>query len=76
MADGIRQGDDAVIDDKKGAFPFWVALNLVDIYFFFAGQAVLLIIYFFCMAAGRTRRSGTGSICPIPRRGSCCWRRQ
>ena len=30
----------------------------------------------FCMAAGRTRRSGTGSICPIPRRGSCCWRRQ
>ena len=68
--------DDAVIDDKKGAFPFWVALNLVDNYFFFAGQAVFLIIYFFCMAAGRTRRSGTGSICPISRRGSCCWRRQ
>ena len=45
--------DDAVIDDKKGAFPFWVALNLVDNYFFFAGQAVFLIIYFFCMAAGR-----------------------
>ena len=34
--------DDAVIDDKKGAFPFWVALNLVDNYFFFAGQAVFL----------------------------------
>ena len=50
--------DDAVIDDKKGAFPFWVALNLVDNYFFFAGQAVFLIIYFFCMAAGRRYELG------------------
>ena len=50
--------DDAVIDDKKGAFPFWVALNLVDNYFFFAGQAVFLIIYFFCMAAGRQYELG------------------
>lgn len=50
--------DDAVIDDKKGVFPFWVALNLVDNYFFFAGQAVFLIIYFFCMAAGRRYELG------------------
>ena len=50
--------DDAVIDDKKGAFPLWVALNLVDNYFFFAGQAVFLIIYFFCMAAGRRYELG------------------
>ena len=36
----------------------WVALNLVDNYFFFAGQAVCLIIYFFCMAAGRRYELG------------------
>ena len=56
--------DDAVIDDKKGAFPFWVALNLVDNYFFFAGQAVFLIIYFFCMAAGRRYELGLRKFVP------------
>ena len=50
--------DDAAIDGKKGCFPFWVALNLVDNYFFFAGQAVFLIIYFFCMVAGRRYKIG------------------
>ena len=50
--------DDAVLDDKKGRFPFWVALNLVDNYFFFAGQAVFLVIYFFCMLAGRRYKIG------------------
>ena len=50
--------DDAAIDGKKGRFPFWVALNLLNNYFFFAGQAVFLIIYFFCMVAGRRYRIG------------------
>lgn len=50
--------DDAAIDGKKGHFPFWVALNLLNNYFFFAGQAVFLIIYFFCMVAGRRYRIG------------------
>lgn len=50
--------DDAVLDGKKGRFPFWVALNLVNNYFFFAGQAVFLILYFFCMAAGRRYKIG------------------
>ena len=50
--------DDDAIDGKKGCFPFWVALNLVDNYFFFAGQAVFLIIYFFCMVAGRRYKIG------------------
>lgn len=50
--------DDAVLDGKKGRFPFWVALNLVNNYFFFAGQAVFLIIYFFCMIAGRRYKIG------------------
>ena len=57
--------DDAVIDDKKGAFPFWVALNLVDNYFFFAGQAVFLIIYF-CIPPG----GGMSWACA----SSCAWR--
>lgn len=48
--------DDAVLDHKWGRFPFWVALNLVNNYFFFAGQAVFLIIYFACMLAGRRYR--------------------
>ncbi|MGN0984162.1 MAG: YfhO family protein, partial [Gemmiger sp.] len=41
---------------KWGRFPFWVALNLLNNYFFFAGQAVFLILYFFCMLAGRRCR--------------------
>ena len=50
--------DDAVIDGKKGRFPFWVAVNLLNNYFFFAGQAVFLIIYFFCMLAGHAYKIG------------------
>lgn len=48
--------DDAVLDKKYGRFPFWVAVNLLNNYFFFAGQAVFLIIYFVCMLAGRRYR--------------------
>ena len=50
--------DDAVIDGKKGRFPFWVAVNLLNNYFFFAGQAVFLVIYFFCMIAGQRYEIG------------------
>lgn len=50
--------DDAVLDGKRGRFPFWVALNLVNNYFFFAGQAVFLILYFLCMLAGRAYKVG------------------
>lgn len=50
--------DDAVLSDKKGRFPFWVAVNLLNNYFFFAGQAVFLVIYFFCMLAGRAYKIG------------------
>lgn len=48
--------DDAVLDGRRGAFPFWVALNLINNYFFFAGQAVFLVIYFACMVAARKYR--------------------
>ena len=50
--------DDAVLDGKYAPFPFWVALNLVNNYFFFAGQAVFLVLYFLCMLAGRAYKVG------------------
>ena len=53
--------DDAVLDGKRGRFPFWVALNLVNNYFFFAGQAVFLVLYFLCMLAGRRYKVGPRS---------------
>lgn len=45
--------DEAVLDGKYGRFPLWVALNLLTNYFFFAGQAVFLVLYFTCLCAGR-----------------------
>lgn len=45
--------DEAVLDGRRGVFPFWVGLNLLNNYFFFAGQAVFLVIYFACMTGGR-----------------------
>ncbi len=57
--------DDAVLDGKRGPFPFWVALNLVNNYFFFAGQAVFLIIYFLCMLAGRVYKVGPRSFAAL-----------
>jgi len=45
--------DDAVLDHRYGRFPFWVAVNLLNNYFFFAGQIVFLLIYFVCMVAVR-----------------------
>ncbi len=38
--------DSFVIDKKKGFFAFCVAINLLNNYFFFAGQIVFLFIYF------------------------------
>lgn len=57
--------DDAVLDGKRGPFPFWVALNLVNNYFFFAGQAVFLILYFLCMLAGRVYKVGPRSFAAL-----------
>ena len=57
--------DDAVLDGKRGPFPFWVALNLVNNYFFFAGQAVFLLLYFFCMLAARAYKVGPRSFAAL-----------
>ncbi len=40
--------DECVHNGRKGLFAFFVAVNLLNNYFFFAGQVVFLIIYFIC----------------------------
>lgn len=43
--------DEAVHEKRRGPFAVLVALNLLNNYFFFAGQIVFLLIYFVCMLA-------------------------
>ena len=40
--------DEFVLNRRRGPFVFFVALNLINNYFFFAGQVVFLFIYFIC----------------------------
>lgn len=51
--------DEAVINRRRGPFAIAVALNLLNNYFFFAGQVVFLPIYFVCMLlAGNYKPKG------------------
>lgn len=38
--------DEALHEDRRGIFPLMVALNLLNSYFFFAGQVLFLFLYF------------------------------
>ena len=40
--------DEAIYEKRHGLFAFWVAVNLLNNYFFFAGQVVFLVVYFVC----------------------------
>ena len=40
--------DEALYNDRRSWFAFWVAVNLVNNYFVFIGQVVFLAIYFIC----------------------------
>ena len=40
--------DECIYNDRRGLFAFFVAVNLLNNYFFFVGQVVFLIIYFVC----------------------------
>ena len=40
--------DEAMYEHRHGPFAFWVALNLLNNYFFFVGQVLFLVIYFVC----------------------------
>ncbi len=48
--------DEAVMKGRRGPFAVLVALNLVNNYFFFAGQVVFLLLYFICMTASGVYR--------------------
>lgn len=45
--------DECIYEKRHGLFAFFVALNLLDNYFFFVGQVLFLVIYFVCkLSAG------------------------
>ena len=48
--------DEALYNDRRSWFAFWVAVNLVNNYFFFIGQVVFLAIYFICKLSTRDFR--------------------
>lgn len=48
--------DEAIYKKRHGLFAFWVAVNLLNNYFFFVGQVLFLVIYFVCkLSAGDFR---------------------
>lgn len=48
--------DKTVYEDARGLFPLAVAVNLLNNYFFFAGQIVFLFLYFFAKVFSREYR--------------------
>ena len=48
--------DECIYSGRRGLFAFFVAVNLLNSYFFFVGQVVFLILYFACkVSAGEIR---------------------
>ena len=51
--------DECIYERRRGLFAFWVALNLLNNYFFFVGQVLFLGIYFVCkLTTGEVRLTG------------------
>lgn len=48
--------DKAIYEDRHGLFAFWVAVNLLNNYFFFVGQVIFLCIYFVCKLTAKDFR--------------------
>ena len=48
--------DEAIYENRHGLFAFWVAVNLLNNYFFFVGQAIFLCIYFVCKLTAKDFR--------------------
>ena len=48
--------DEAMYKKRHGLFAFWVAVNLLNNYFFFVGQVLFLLIYFICKLSTRDYR--------------------
>ena len=45
--------DECIYEKRRGLFAFFVALNLLNSYFFFVGQVLFLFIYFLCKLSAR-----------------------
>ena len=52
--------DEAVLENRRALLPVLLAVNLVNNYFFFAGQAVFLVVYFVWKVARGEYRLRTG----------------
>ena len=48
--------DEAICENRHGLFAFWVAVNLLNNYFFFVGQVIFLCIYFVCKLTAKDFR--------------------
>ena len=48
--------DEAIYEDRHSLFAFWVAVNLLNNYFFFVGQVIFLCIYFVCKLTAKDFR--------------------
>ena len=48
--------DEAIYENHHGLFAFWVAVNLLNNYFFFVGQVIFLCIYFVCKLTAKDFR--------------------
>ena len=57
--------DAAVLEKRRGAFAALVALNLINNFFFFAGQVVFLAIYFICLAISGAYKIRAKAICRL-----------
>ena len=48
--------DEAIYENRHDLFAFWVAVNLLNNYFFFVGQVIFLCIYFVCKLTAKDFR--------------------
>ena len=48
--------NEAIYENRHGLFAFWVAVNLLNNYFFFVGQVIFLCIYFVCKLTAKDFR--------------------
>ena len=48
--------DETIYERRHGWFAFWVAVNLLNNYFFFVGQVIFLCIYFVCKLTAKDFR--------------------
>lgn len=67
--------DSYIYDKQRAVLPLAIALNLLNNYFFFLGEALFLALYFFIkLGAGITgSRCGNSSASPLRWWWAACW---